>query len=83
MERLKEEEEENIQKIERQRRIAEMDKMKIEQLKNVKELEKQQAIENIKQLEQLKAANKASVEHNKELLLQCSDAEQCLLEVIK
>lgn len=85
MERLMAEEEKkkHLEEIERQRRIAEMDKIRIEQLKRVKESEKQQAIENVKQLEELKAANEALVQHNKELLLQCSDAEQCLSEVNK
>ena len=84
MERLMiEEEKKHLEEIERQRRIAEMDKIRIERLKRVKESEKQQAIENVKQLEELKAANEALDQHNKELLLQCSDAEQCLSEVNK
>ena len=64
MERLMEEEEKkHLEEIERQKCIAEMDKIRIDQLKRVKELEKQHAIENVKQLEELKAANKALVEH--------------------
>ena len=81
---MEEEEKKHLEEIERQRRIVEMDKIRIEQLKRVKELEKQHAIEMSSiYVEELKAANKVLVEHNKELLLWCSDVEQCLLEVNK
>ena len=44
-------------------------------------MEEQQAIENAKQLEELKAANEALVKHNKELFSKFTDVEQCLSKV--
>ena len=58
-----------------------MEQRRTEQMRQAKELEEQHAAEIVRQLEELKAANKALKETNEELVSKCNGLEQQLSDV--
>ena len=54
--------------------------MKSEELKRAKELQEQEANDSVKELVELKAANKKLIEDNEKLLSRCCDMEQHVSE---
>jgi len=60
-----------------------MEQRRTEQMRRTKELEEQHSAEMVRQFEELKAANEALKETNKELVAICTGLEQQLSEVTK
>ena len=82
--KLREEEEyKHLKELEREKRVAEIEEMKSEELKRAKELEEQQASDNVKELVELKAANKKLIEDNEKLSSRCCNLEQHVAEANK